>query len=107
MKPARSIATGLLAGPVIVMGVLAGAAQAAHATTPVGQAAYSSHDHAGPGWRHDHHNPDPRWGDHRDPRWDPRRGNRFDPRWGYYRHDPRWGNYRYDPRLGRYHWDHR
>jgi hypothetical protein len=89
MKPARSIATGLLAGPAIVMGVLAGAAQTAHAATPVGQIA------------------DPRWGDHHDPRWDPRRGDRFDRRWGYYRHDPRWGNYRYDPRLGRYHWDHR
>jgi hypothetical protein len=107
MKPARSIATGLLAGPAIVMGVLAGAAQAAHAATPVGQVTYAPHGHEGPGWRHDHNNPDPRWGDHRDPRWDPRRGDRFDRRWGYYRHDPRWGNYRYDPRLGRYHWDHR
>ena len=109
MKPARSTVTGLLVGPAIVIGALAGAAQAADAATPVKHASYApydhDHDHGGPGWDHDHGR-DPHWGNH-DPRGDSRNGDRYDPRWGYYRYDPRWGYYRYDPRIGHYHWDHR
>lgn len=100
MKSARSTATGLLVGPVIAVGLLAGAAQAAHAATPATDGAYTPVHHARAlDWArgHDHDGDRDRWGWNRG--WDRNRG--WDWRHGW-RHDRRWGwdHRRWDPRWG-------
>jgi hypothetical protein len=104
MKSARSTVTGLLVGPALAIGVLAGAAQAAHAAAPAKDTSYAPDDHGyGPGWRRDHDGDrEHDWGRSRGWAWD--HGWRRDRDWRWHRrHDPRWSDRwdhrRYDPRV--------
>lgn len=116
MKPARSV-TGLLVGPAIALGLLAGASQAAHAATPAKDGSYTPYHHdGGPGWGHDHDGDHHGWGrdhdgDHHGWGWGRGRGwgwgwgrgwdrhhgwgwdRRRDHNWGD-RNDPRWAYHR-------------
>jgi hypothetical protein len=99
MKHARSV-TGLLVGPAIAIGVLAGASQAAHAATPAKHASYAPRDHdRGPGGGRDRDHDGDRghgWGRDRDHDGDRGHGwGRRDPRWGYSPYSP--GVSYYDP----------
>lgn len=87
MRPVPSIAIGLLVSPVVAIGIMAAASQAANATTtPATASTRLAHDWDGAGNQYGHRTWDPRW-DH----------NRWDPRWNWRRHHH---HHHWNPRGG-------